>query len=150
MIARVRNTANMAISSFNYLLLKQVMCHVTPGFPANPLPAVPIVLGREFGSRALGSNSRQRSPFSFRERPRKQGKGRRLRIGGAFYQRYIRITQASAWQPRTTSQFGAKLGFFKGLWVALFAAKKFIIIGIIALVVAIKKFFGKGKNVTES
>ncbi|HEY5893151.1 MAG TPA: hypothetical protein VIT91_07960 [Chthoniobacterales bacterium] len=27
----------------------------------------------------------------------------------------------------------AKLGFFKGLWVALFAAKKFIIIGIIAL-----------------
>jgi hypothetical protein len=23
-----------AISSFNYLLLKQVMCHVTPGFPA--------------------------------------------------------------------------------------------------------------------
>jgi len=36
------------------------------------------------------------------------------------------------------------------LWVALFAAKKFIIIGIIALVVAIKKFFGKGKNVTES
>ena len=44
----------------------------------------------------------------------------------------------------------AKLGFFKGLWVALFAAKKFIIIGIIALVVAIKKFFGKGKNVTES
>ena len=29
----------------------------------------------------------------------------------------------------------AKLGFFKGLWVALFAAKKFIIIGIIALVV---------------
>lgn len=30
----------------------------------------------------------------------------------------------------------AKLGFFKGLWVALFAAKKFIIIGIIALVVA--------------
>jgi hypothetical protein len=53
-IARVRNTANMAISSFNYLLLKQVMCHVTPGFPANPLPAVPIVLGREFGSRALG------------------------------------------------------------------------------------------------
>jgi len=38
----------------------------------------------------------------------------------------------------------------KGLWVALFAAKKFIIIGIIALVLAIKKFFGKGKNVTES
>ena len=28
MIARVRNTANMAISSFNYLLVKQVMCHV--------------------------------------------------------------------------------------------------------------------------
>jgi len=52
----------------------------------------------------------------------------------------------------TLSTYGiaATLGFFKGLWVALFAAKKFIIIGIIALVVAIKKFFGKGKNVTES
>jgi hypothetical protein len=36
----------------------------------------------------------------------------------------------------------ATLGFFKGLWVALFAAKKFIIIGIIALVVAIKKYSG--------
>ena len=45
----------------------------------------------------------------------------------------------------------AKLGCFKGLWVALFAAKKFIIIGVpIALVVTVKKFFGKGKNVTES
>ena len=28
MIARVRNTANIAISSFNYLLVKHVMCHV--------------------------------------------------------------------------------------------------------------------------
>ena len=28
MIARVRNTANIAISSFNYLLVKQAMCHV--------------------------------------------------------------------------------------------------------------------------
>ena len=27
-IARVRNTANIAISSFNYLLVKHVMCHV--------------------------------------------------------------------------------------------------------------------------
>jgi hypothetical protein len=40
--------------------------------------------------------------------------------------------------------------WLQGLWVALFAAKKFIIIGIIALVVAIKKFFGKGQNITES
>ena len=28
MIARVRNTADIAISNFNYLLVKQVMCHV--------------------------------------------------------------------------------------------------------------------------
>ena len=46
MIARVRNTANMAISSFNYLLVEQVMCHVTPGFPANPLPALPLRVPR--------------------------------------------------------------------------------------------------------
>ena len=32
MIARVRNTANIAISSFNYLWVKQAMCHVFPDF----------------------------------------------------------------------------------------------------------------------
>ena len=40
----------------------------------------------------------------------------------------------------------AKLGFFKGLWVALFAAKKFIIVDIIALVVAIKKYSGRART----
>jgi len=54
------------------------------------------------------------------------------------------------WHRGAGSRRHCGLGFFKGLWVALFAAKKFIIIRIIALVVAIKKFFGKGKNVTES
>ena len=64
--ARVRNTANMAISSFNYLLLKQVMCRVTPGFPANPLPAVPIVMGENSRNGNLRTFSR---PFDIaRER----------------------------------------------------------------------------------
>jgi uncharacterized membrane-anchored protein len=35
----------------------------------------------------------------------------------------------------------AKLGLLKGLWVFILAAKKFIIIGVIALVAFVKKFF---------
>lgn len=35
----------------------------------------------------------------------------------------------------------AKLGLLKGLWVFILAAKKFIIIGVIAAVAAVKKFF---------
>ena len=35
----------------------------------------------------------------------------------------------------------AKLGFLKGFWVLILAAKKFIIIGVIALVAIVKKFF---------
>jgi uncharacterized membrane-anchored protein len=35
----------------------------------------------------------------------------------------------------------AKLGFFKGLWVLLLGAKKFVIIGVIALGALAKKFF---------
>ena len=35
----------------------------------------------------------------------------------------------------------AKLGFFKLFWVGLLAAKKFIIIGVIAVVAIVKKFF---------
>ncbi len=38
----------------------------------------------------------------------------------------------------------AKLGLFKGFWIALLAAKKFIIIGVIALVAVCKKFFKRG------
>ncbi|MDD5260329.1 MAG: DUF2167 domain-containing protein [Methylacidiphilales bacterium] len=38
----------------------------------------------------------------------------------------------------------AKLGLFKMLWVFILAAKKFIILGAIAVVVWVKKLFGKG------
>ena len=37
----------------------------------------------------------------------------------------------------------AKLGLFKGLWVAILAGKKFVIMGIVALAALLKKFFGK-------
>jgi uncharacterized membrane-anchored protein len=41
---------------------------------------------------------------------------------------------------------GAKLGLFKLLWVGLIAAKKFIVIGVIALVAFAKKFFKRSEN----
>jgi uncharacterized membrane-anchored protein len=34
-----------------------------------------------------------------------------------------------------------KLGFFKGLWVAILAAKKFIVIGVVAIAASIRKLF---------
>ena len=37
----------------------------------------------------------------------------------------------------------AKLGFFKGLWVLALGAKKFVIIGVVAIVAWFKKLFGK-------
>ncbi|HEY3662744.1 MAG TPA: DUF2167 domain-containing protein [Chthoniobacterales bacterium] len=37
----------------------------------------------------------------------------------------------------------AKLGFFKGLWIAALAAKKFIIIGVAAVAAWMRKLFGK-------
>jgi uncharacterized membrane-anchored protein len=40
----------------------------------------------------------------------------------------------------------AKLGLFKGLWIALLGAKKFIIIGVVALVAWVGRFFGKKKT----
>lgn len=40
----------------------------------------------------------------------------------------------------------AKLGLFKGLWIGLLAAKKFIVIGVIAVVAFVKKFFKRGDN----
>lgn len=36
-----------------------------------------------------------------------------------------------------------KLGLFKGLWVAILAAKKFVIIGVVAISAWLKKLFGK-------
>jgi len=40
----------------------------------------------------------------------------------------------------------AKLGFLKLLWLGILAAKKFIIIGIAALVTFFKKLFNRGNN----
>jgi uncharacterized membrane-anchored protein len=42
----------------------------------------------------------------------------------------------------------AKLGLFKGLWVLLLGAKKFVIIGFIALAAWFRKLFGKNKPAT--
>ena len=39
----------------------------------------------------------------------------------------------------------AKAGLFKGLWVAILAAKKFIVAGVVALGALIKKWFGRDK-----
>jgi uncharacterized membrane-anchored protein len=41
----------------------------------------------------------------------------------------------------------AKLGLFKGLWVLLLGAKKFVIIGFLALAAWFRKLFGKSKPV---
>lgn len=38
----------------------------------------------------------------------------------------------------------AKLGFFKGLWVLILGAKKFVIVGVIALAAWFRKLFAKG------
>ncbi len=38
----------------------------------------------------------------------------------------------------------AKFGFFKLLWVGLLAAKKFVILGVVAVVAFVKKFFKRG------
>src|SRR6266566_7705077 len=37
----------------------------------------------------------------------------------------------------------AKLGFFKGLWILILGAKKFIIIGVAAIAAWFRKLFGK-------
>ena len=42
----------------------------------------------------------------------------------------------------------AKLGLFKGLWVLLLGAKKFVIIGVVALTAFVRKLFGKNKPAT--
>jgi uncharacterized membrane-anchored protein len=41
----------------------------------------------------------------------------------------------------TATAAAVKLGLFKGLWVAILAAKKFIIIGVLAVAAAIRKLF---------
>ncbi len=43
----------------------------------------------------------------------------------------------------------AKLGFFKGLWIAILAAKKFIVIGAVAIAAWFRKLFGRKKASTE-
>jgi uncharacterized membrane-anchored protein len=40
----------------------------------------------------------------------------------------------------------AKLGLLKGLWIFILAAKKFIIIAVVAVIAAIKKLFNRNKN----
>ncbi len=40
----------------------------------------------------------------------------------------------------------AKLGFLKLIWVAILAAKKFVVIGIIAVVAFFKKLFNRGSG----
>jgi uncharacterized membrane-anchored protein len=44
----------------------------------------------------------------------------------------------------------AKLGLFKGLWVLLLGAKKFVIIGVVALGALLRKLFGKNKATDAS
>ena len=41
----------------------------------------------------------------------------------------------------TATAAAVKLGFFKALWVAILAAKKFIVIGVVAIAAAIRKLF---------
>lgn len=43
----------------------------------------------------------------------------------------------------------AKLGFFKGLWIAILAAKKFIVIGAVAIAAWFRKLFGRKKASAE-
>ena len=42
---------------------------------------------------------------------------------------------------RSATAAAVKLGFFKGLWVAILAAKKFIVIGVVAIAALIRKLF---------
>ncbi|HKP04068.1 MAG TPA: DUF2167 domain-containing protein [Chthoniobacterales bacterium] len=44
----------------------------------------------------------------------------------------------------------AKLGLFKGLWVLLLGAKKFVVIGVVALVAFLRKLFGRNKAATNT
>ncbi|MEO8361215.1 MAG: DUF2167 domain-containing protein [Vicinamibacteria bacterium] len=43
----------------------------------------------------------------------------------------------------------AKAGFFKVIWVAILAFKKFIVVGVVAIVSAVKRLVGKSNNPTE-
>src|SRR5215472_11564110 len=45
----------------------------------------------------------------------------------------------------TATAAALKLGFFKALWVVILAAKKFIIIGVVAIAAAIRKLLGASK-----
>ena len=48
----------------------------------------------------------------------------------------------------TAAAAAMKLGFFKGLWVAILAAKKFIIIGVVAIAASIRKLFRRNQTTT--
>jgi len=41
----------------------------------------------------------------------------------------------------TAAAAAVKLGFFKALWVAILAAKKFIMVGVIAIAASVRKLF---------
>jgi len=44
----------------------------------------------------------------------------------------------------------AKLGLFKGLWILLLGAKKFVVIGVVALVAFLRKLFGRNKAAPDT
>jgi uncharacterized membrane-anchored protein len=48
----------------------------------------------------------------------------------------------------TAAAAAVKLGFFKAAWVAILAAKKFIIIGVIAVGASIRKLFKRNQTTT--
>jgi uncharacterized membrane-anchored protein len=48
----------------------------------------------------------------------------------------------------TAAAAAVKLGFFKALWVAILAAKKFIIIGVVAVAASIRKLFKRNQTTT--
>jgi uncharacterized membrane-anchored protein len=48
----------------------------------------------------------------------------------------------------TATAAAVKLGLFKGLWIAIVAAKKFIIIGVVAMVALLRKLFKRKETAT--
>ena len=48
----------------------------------------------------------------------------------------------------TATAAAVKLGLFKGLWVAILAAKKFIVIGVVAIVALFRKLFKRKETAT--
>jgi uncharacterized membrane-anchored protein len=48
----------------------------------------------------------------------------------------------------TATAAAVKLGLFKGLWIAIVGAKKFIIIGVVAMVALFRKLFKRKETAT--